>query len=63
MLLNVTPLAYRLMLMPDIFSELLLSAIAHQLAFRHMLMPAIFSGLGWVLPNIAPVSIQAHADA
>ena len=51
------------MLMPDIFSELLLSAIAHQLAFRHMLMPAIFSGLGWVLPNIAPVSIQAHADA
>ena len=49
--------------MPDIFIELLLGAIPHQLALWLMLMPAIFSGLGWVLPNIAPVSIQAHADA
>ena len=49
--------------MPDIFRELLLGAFPHQLALQLMLMPAIFSELGWVLPNIAPVSVQAHADA
>ena len=47
--------------MPDIFRELLLGTIPHQLALRLILMPAIFSGLSWVLPNIVPISIQAHA--
>ena len=52
-----------LKLMPEIFGELMLGATPHQLALRLTLMPDIFSGLSWVLPNIAPVSIQAHADA